>query len=213
MTDLRTLIPEEEKNLLHDYIKEYLHSDNYCTVDEINHLLRFWAAEKLDLYELLGNNLMVKDHITYQASEDDLMDKFSAMYEEIYNNPELANVKKFIDSYEQITNIFYSWMDATLDKDERAMCCSMIEHCLDTESLVANKNVYMFDWGTKSVTIRRGPHADAVHARGADPRAAGDDRARCRADRPAARSAVGRTEAAALHRPGPGRRAGAGHLR
>lgn len=51
-------------------------------------------------------------------------------------------------------------MDATLDKDERVMCCSMIEHCLDTESLVANKNLYMFDWGTKSVTIRRGPHAD-----------------------------------------------------
>ena len=79
---------------------------------------------------------------------------------EIYNNPELANVKKFIDSYEQITNIYYSWMDATLDKDERVNCCSMIEHCLDSESLVANKNVYMFDWGRKSVTIRRGPHAD-----------------------------------------------------
>ena len=59
MTDLRTLIPEEEKNLLHDYIKEYLHSDNCYKVDEINHLLRFWAAEKPDLYKLLGGNLMI----------------------------------------------------------------------------------------------------------------------------------------------------------
>ena len=84
---------------------------------------------------------MVKDNISYQASEEDLMDKFSEMYEEIYNNPELANVKKFFDSYEQITHIYYSWMDATLNKDERANCCSMIDHCLDNESLVANKNI------------------------------------------------------------------------
>lgn len=159
MTDLRTLIPEEEKTLLHDYIKEYLHSDNYCTVDEINHLLRFWAAEKLDLYKLLGDKLMIKDHISYQASEEDLMDKFSEMYEEIYSNPELANIKKFINSYEQITNTYYSWMDSTLDKDERTNCCSMIDHCLDNESLVANKNLYMTEWGPKSVVIRRGPHA------------------------------------------------------
>ena len=91
MTDLRTLIPEEEKTLLRDYIKEYLHSDNYCRVDEINHLLRFWAAEKLDLYKLLGDKLMVKDHISYQASEEDLMDKFGEMYEEIYNNHKYLN--------------------------------------------------------------------------------------------------------------------------
>lgn len=111
MTDLRTLIPEEEKNLLHDYIKEYLHSDNYCTVDEINHLLRFWAAEKLDLYELLGNNLMVKDHIAYQASEEDLMDKFSEMYEEIYNNPELANVKNSLTLMSRLLiPIILGWM-------------------------------------------------------------------------------------------------------
>lgn len=160
MTDLRTLIPEEEKTLLSDYIKMYLHSDECNDVDEINHLLRFWAAEKPELFELLGNNLMVKKHIRYEASNDDLADKINEMYDEIYNNPELEKVKDFINAYEQITSTYYHWMDTTLDKDERMYCCAIIEHCLDTESLVVNKNQYMLDWGPKSVVLNRGPHAE-----------------------------------------------------
>ena len=74
MTDLRTLISNEEKEMMYDYITQFA-TDGNDHIDT-DTFLRCWNTAKNDhLYKLLGNQFKVSKTLTYNKPMDKLSDE------------------------------------------------------------------------------------------------------------------------------------------
>lgn len=81
MTDLRTLLTNEDKKMMFDYVTEYATNGNSGHAD-IDTLLRCWNSAKSEyLYKLLGNQFIIKKTLVYNKPisklENELSEKFN----------------------------------------------------------------------------------------------------------------------------------------
>lgn len=93
-------ITQEELNAINWMRKEYCNTDclELCSVE---YLLRFWK-EKIDLYELLGKNLIIEFPIKFTVSQDALEEEISRF---LSNNPVGS---RFISSFRFWLNDLYN---------------------------------------------------------------------------------------------------------
>lgn len=81
MTDLRTLLTNEDKKMMFDYVTEYA-TDGDSNHADMDTLLRCWNSAKSEyLYKLLGNQFIIKKTLVYNKPisklETELSEKFN----------------------------------------------------------------------------------------------------------------------------------------
>ena len=73
-------LSENDKNLIYNFIQQYgpiPGSRIYNKTASLEHLLRFWNADKEWLYELMGGNFILEKQITYTKSASKMRDEIS----------------------------------------------------------------------------------------------------------------------------------------
>ena len=77
MTDLRTLLSAEDKNMMNDYVTKFA-TDGSSSHASIDRLLRCWNDAKNEyLYTLLGNQFQIQKTLVYNKPENKLYDELS----------------------------------------------------------------------------------------------------------------------------------------
>lgn len=92
--DLRSLISEDDKKTLENYLSWYSNAD-YPNA-KADTVLAEWARVKEPLYHLLGDQFILEFPISYSKSEDDLEDD---ILNYIYNNADFGQILTVIDNY------------------------------------------------------------------------------------------------------------------
>lgn len=88
------IIPEQERNMIGNYIREYVGTPKV----DLDYLLRFWKANKPTLFKLLGNSLTYSFEASLEKSEGELQTQWREIGR---NNP---HIDKFIDTVNHIIN-------------------------------------------------------------------------------------------------------------
>lgn len=80
MTDLRTLLSNEDKEMMSDYVTEFATHGNSDHAN-IDTLLRYWNSAKSEyLYKLFGNQFQVKRTLVYNKPENKLYDELQQKF-------------------------------------------------------------------------------------------------------------------------------------
>lgn len=156
MEDLRAFIPQLEKEHLTEYINYYIDSNCGNLCDDIDHLLRFWANNKIDLYHLLGNNITLSREVNYEIDNEELGDKISDELSSVNMDigDEIINANKFLDSLDNIRWTWYPFQG--YDKNDESTVRTFLSHLTDYKALAGNK--LMYSNMPKSVVFTKGPH-------------------------------------------------------
>ena len=161
MEDLITLIPEEEKELLTDYVNMYMHSTYDTSAPNartpIEYRLRFWNNNKQDLFKLLGGHIIISNKVHYTKSDDELEKMIDEMFGE---DDKVDTCNYLVNSFFKIRNDYFG--DWSLSNDpsnvNHKMIWYMLSDLTDYGPLVRNSidnekyrdvNYFIFD---------RGPH-------------------------------------------------------
>lgn len=70
-------IPENEKTLIERYIDTYACGHKAPRTADLQYILRFWETHKVNLYEILGNELIISKEISYEKDENELLSEYN----------------------------------------------------------------------------------------------------------------------------------------
>lgn len=131
---LRELITEEEYRALDSRREEWMFLGNNPRWEKeipIKEILSCWEENKINLFHLLGDKLIITKNINYSCG---VSEKRRAMEQFIYRADEKWSGREFYDSY-------YNWMTKTFDSyhdmaTERQRLAAM--HLISTSALIKN---------------------------------------------------------------------------
>lgn len=97
-----TALTAKDIELIKGYIEEYAYNDGYDAQytplrAPLDHILRFWNTEKLNLFNMMGQNLILKKDIEYKIDDKDL--------EDILCNETEGPIGEFLDSFTHYENL------------------------------------------------------------------------------------------------------------
>lgn len=96
--DLRSLLTEEDKTRLKNYINDFAGATMDCT--DVDKVLAEWARAKEDLYHALGDQLIVEFPVEYSRPESDISDEcYNLIYGYNVINPSFRNMFTALDTY------------------------------------------------------------------------------------------------------------------
>lgn len=161
MEDLIKFIPEEEKNLLNDYVNMYMYSqydtDTEDACSSIEYRLRFWNNNKQNLFRLLGNNIIISNKVHYKKSDAEL----ERMIDEMMSDPDKSGTCCYLSNkfFDIRRDYFDDWSLSSAPNDiNHKMIWYMLSDLMDFGPLARNSvdlkrykdiNYFIFD---------RGPH-------------------------------------------------------
>lgn len=161
MEDLTKFIPEEEKNLLNDYVNMYMYSQYDTSYEDpcssIEYRLRFWNNNKQNLFRLLGNNIIISNKVHYKKSDAEL----ERMIDEMMSDPDKSGTCCYLSNkfYDIRRDYFDDWSLSSAPNDvNHKMIWYMLSDLMDFGPLARNSvdlkrykdiNYFIFD---------RGPH-------------------------------------------------------
>ena len=101
MNKLLDCLSTNEKEKIKGYIRNYAsHSGHDCdNIASVEHILRYWDAEKMDLFQLLGEKLIVKKEFSYNESLNDTTEKMGKIVRYKLDN---ALCNSFIKKYKNL---------------------------------------------------------------------------------------------------------------
>ena len=103
MNKLLDLLSAEDKKKIEGYIKRFASCTGHLDPDRIDldHILRFWDTEKMDLFQLLGEKFIAEKEFKYNESINDIEDK---MHSIVYSSEE-SPCRTFIRRYKNLPNV------------------------------------------------------------------------------------------------------------
>ena len=151
MEDLRSYIPEEEKEHISEYIDCYMDEECEKKRADIDYILRIWAENKKPLFQLLGENLTLSRTIDYEIDTDELIDKIA---DDLNNDILSENAAKFFNSMAELVWEWYPYNPYRTN--DECIVRDFLFHLTDESCLAENK---MTQTGySKTIIIDRGPH-------------------------------------------------------
>ena len=145
MFNLREQLVKEDKDLMHDYIMYNLHTENVENICDMDYLLRFWANNKMPLFHLLGDKIIVKKPITYEVSDDELENACEYL---------TNNFESFLNNFYALIDKYYEYNPG--DKENNDIHFALFR-MFDYDCLKKNK---LMNINIPNIILTRGPHAD-----------------------------------------------------
>ena len=96
--DIFERLPQEDVDLLNRYINNYGGSDEESSSmrpSEMKHFLRFWTENKAPLYQMFGEQFILKREVCFEKNEDDLEEEMDAAIR--YGDPVVSGFRSAYD--------------------------------------------------------------------------------------------------------------------
>ena len=137
--DLYKALPVTDVDFLYSYIQRF----GYCSPsrNHMDHILRYWNQNKVNLYKMFDNNFIIKKEIKFEKQELELKDEMYNIirnyHHEFLDNPS----NRFADTMIKLAQKIHYGFDGKIEDIVLAseIFSAIIDMMTECDTLVANR--------------------------------------------------------------------------